>query len=577
MAKSGEATLLIRIKQAGQEVLDRLVITAGDITSAISATAGAVIDFAKQSVAAYSEAEQGVNKLNQAMINQGTFSAELQNKYLDLASSLSQVTTFTDDAIISAQSILQSHIGNREVTESLVKATLNLAAAKSIDLSSAAELVGKSIAGENNLLQRQGIHLDESAAKHDKLSAVITAIDGKFKGIAESQTKGLGAVTQLSKAYDEFKEALGERLAPAVASTSSWITKLVNSMTNAIGGKALYQKSIGELTTEAQKLRIKLIELDNQMESLQKRTLGNARIFSPGEVNAIEGVKKATEESLVAIKARMDELRQSEAQSNANAEEQKKINTIQKSQETLDATYEQKSLALKNENALIGLQGEELIGTLISQNDVKLQSETNYKERKRLMDENYNLLEAQGKIKTNSIITKNQEEENRKREADQRATFSTIATLSKSSNSTLAAIGKAAGITQIAIDTPVAVGRALAAFPPPFNFIAAGLVAAAMAQQAAQIAGVQLAEGGLVMPRPGGVQATIAEAGQPEVVIPLDRMGEFGLGGGGVTIIVNGGLLGDEKSAHDLAIAVDRQLLKLRQNGESVAFDERVV
>ena len=173
MAKSSEATLLIKIKQTGQEILDRLVITAGDITGAISAAAGAIIDFAKQSVAAYSEAEQGVNKLNQSMINQGTFSAELQNKYLDLAASLSQVTTFTDDAIISAQSILQAHVGNKEVTESLVKATLNLAAAKSMDLSSAAELVGKSISSENNLLQRQGIYLDESAAKHDKLGAVI--------------------------------------------------------------------------------------------------------------------------------------------------------------------------------------------------------------------------------------------------------------------------------------------------------------------------------------------------------------------------------------------------------------------
>lgn len=33
----------------------------------------------------------------------------------------------------------------------------------------------------------------------------------------------------------------------------------------------------------------------------------------------------------------------------------------------------------------------------------------------------------------------------------------------------------------------------------------------------------QLAEGGIVMPKPGGVLANLAEAGQPEAVIPLDR------------------------------------------------------
>jgi hypothetical protein len=49
-----------------------------------------------------------------------------------------------------------------------------------------------------------------------------------------------------------------------------------------------------------------------------------------------------------------------------------------------------------------------------------------------------------------------------------------------------------------------------------------------------------LAEGGIVVN--GAQLAVIGEAG-PEAVIPLDRMGEFGNGGGGnnVTIHVNGG------------------------------------
>ena len=40
--------------------------------------------------------------------------------------------------------------------------------------------------------------------------------------------------------------------------------------------------------------------------------------------------------------------------------------------------------------------------------------------------------------------------------------------------------------------------------------------------------GIKLAEGGIVMPRPGGVQATIAEAGEAEAVIPLSKMGSLG-------------------------------------------------
>jgi TP901 family phage tail tape measure protein len=53
----------------------------------------------------------------------------------------------------------------------------------------------------------------------------------------------------------------------------------------------------------------------------------------------------------------------------------------------------------------------------------------------------------------------------------------------------------------------------------------------------------RLAEGGIVMPRPGGVLANIAEGGQAEAVIPLDRMKDFGgKGGNTYNINVNGGV-----------------------------------
>ena len=53
----------------------------------------------------------------------------------------------------------------------------------------------------------------------------------------------------------------------------------------------------------------------------------------------------------------------------------------------------------------------------------------------------------------------------------------------------------------------------------------------------------RLADGGIVMPRPGGVLANLAEGGQAEAVIPLDRMGSFGAGTTkNYTINVNGGV-----------------------------------
>jgi hypothetical protein len=49
----------------------------------------------------------------------------------------------------------------------------------------------------------------------------------------------------------------------------------------------------------------------------------------------------------------------------------------------------------------------------------------------------------------------------------------------------------------------------------------------------------RLAEGGIVLPRPGGVLANIGEGGQAEAVIPLNRLGDFTGNGNGVNITIN--------------------------------------
>ena len=109
---------------------------------------------------------------------------------------------------------------------------------------------------------------------------------------------------------------------------------------------------------------------------------------------------------------------------------------------------------------------------------VKISTQREIDEKKRLKDE---------EKKLNDERIKNQGD-----------TLSTISTLASSNNKTLAAVGKAAALTQIAIDGPQAVTKALAAFPPPFNFAAATAVGAAVAAQAAKVVGIGFAGGGIV-------------------------------------------------------------------------------
>lgn len=74
--------------------------------------------------------------------------------------------------------------------------------------------------------------------------------------------------------------------------------------------------------------------------------------------------------------------------------------------------------------------------------------------------------------------------------------------------------------------------------------IAAGTLGAAAAYTAAgavRAAATDFADGGIVMPTPGGTIARVAEAGQPEVIFPLDKLEGMmgGNMGGDMTIMLN--------------------------------------
>ena len=99
------------------------------------------------------------------------------------------------------------------------------------------------------------------------------------------------------------------------------------------------------------------------------------------------------------------------------------------------------------------------------------------------------------------------------------------------------AIGKTAAIAQATMDTYAAANKALATYPPPFGFIAAGTAVVSGLANVAKISSVpMMAEGGIVD------KATMVVAGERgrEAIIPLDSMkGKSilsGAGGGAVNI-----------------------------------------
>jgi TP901 family phage tail tape measure protein len=160
---------------------------------------------------------------------------------------------------------------------------------------------------------------------------------------------------------------------------------------------------------------------------------------------------------------------------------------------------------------------------------------------------------------------------NREKVQAQRDTLAQIATLSQSSNSFLFAIGKASSLALAGINIAEGVTKALAAFPPPFNFAAAAAVGAAGAVQVARIASSKppsagsFAEGGIVegSSQTGDRLTANVNAGevifnrrQQENLFNAVNSGQLG-GGGGVVVNIQGDFLSSDQSVDKLIDSIN--------------------
>lgn len=587
-----EASLLLRIKTAGEEALEKVGGLLSDLGK-IGAGAFALLSAAVvKSISEYSQQEQAVNALTRTMVNNGVYSKQLKDAYLEQADALSKVTLFGDEQIIQAQSAFSQQARGITLTKEATTAILDFAQAQGIDAAQAAEVVGKSVGTGTNALARYGIEVSSTASKSEKMSQVLAGLSAKFGGQAEAATSGLGSLQLLSKSVGELFENLGSKLAPTITYVAKELNALVGSAPQTDSFINAVADGFNFITRMATSVIFAFQSLGTTVGATLGTLAGSLQLLIDGQFSA---AKTALVDGFADIAKERELIKQNHDLKMKELEDvhyNSQVESAAKETELLKTTLAQKN-TIKEEDRLTN-QARDL-ENLIAESDMKSQMELAllsgkqsaiYAAEAAAADRRFSLATNQAD-KTRALADKyratelaNQAKFDEAKLENTKSTLNTVASLSKSNNSHLAALGKAAALTQIAIDTPMAIGRALSSAPPPFNFVLAAGVGAAMASQAAQVAGVQLAEGGIVMPRPGGTQATIGEAGQAEAVIPLDRAGEFGLGGGGGTTIminVQGGMLGSETEAREFALAVDKELLKLRRNNESVSFDSGVI
>lgn len=183
-----------------------------------------IINAIKSVVALEREQTLAVKKLETAL---GKNSKALQEQ----ASALQQVTTFGDETIIQAQAMLAMFIKDEEQLKKATIATLDLAAAKGMDLVQAADLVGKSVGSSTNALARYGVSAEGAAGSTERLDSIVGGMTKFFGGQATAIVDTMaGSIDQMNNAIGDVGEDIGELLAPAITKAADAVKEIAESI-----------------------------------------------------------------------------------------------------------------------------------------------------------------------------------------------------------------------------------------------------------------------------------------------------------------------------------------------------------
>lgn len=182
-----------------------------------------------QSTEAFREQERAVLSLNNTLANAGVYSDSYSKHIQELASTIQGYSNYGDEAIIKAQALGQSFIGQTKITDQLTKATVDFAAATGMDLQQAFTLVGKSIGSPTNALARYGIELNKNMSDSEKMAAIATQLGNRFDGQAKQMAN---ASAQLKNALGDLAEQLGGVFNPMVEATQKVLIKATNALTD---------------------------------------------------------------------------------------------------------------------------------------------------------------------------------------------------------------------------------------------------------------------------------------------------------------------------------------------------------
>jgi len=545
MAASLLGSLLVKVKGDNSDLDKSLDKSESSVkkfskfaVAAYAAVGVAIIALSKKYIAAFAVQEKAETSLRAAIKATGKESQISVNRLKKYASSLQDVTLFGDEATLSGLALLQSlanldEKGLKNVTPSI----LDFAQATGTDLQTAMSLVGKTLGSSTNALARYGIEIDTSGTKAEKLAQLTEAMTSKFGGAAEAAgNMATGDLIQLSNSFGDVSEGIGGLIATG-------INPFVNSLIPVVSSLASWVSKQNEINTLIKGLKNNSVDADVSLSTMQEtlvklnKDLATSIKYAVGDSVAIQGQIKEVEK-LISVKQRERYNARTDHSAAEKAAEAERL-AGEKAAEVQQLVIDRKrALMTEDELQLESLQLQ--IDKWAEYRDI-----VGVQEYLNQLITDRNALTTEGTVALTEAIPVTNEYWRQEREGaaalteEIKVVDATLLALTESGLGAFAAafeeVGAGAisvwgGIKQAGKDAISAVLKGLAKeaiiraaiAAATLRFGKAGrLVGAATLAYAASGFVQQLADGGVLAPTSGGTPAIMAEAGVPEMAVPL--------------------------------------------------------
>lgn len=197
-----------------------------------------------KSIAAASDQESAINKMNTSLLLAGDYSEKASKDIQEFASKIQLTTTLGDDLALSLFSMARNFTKTTEEAKKLTLAAIDLSRATGDSLESSVEKLGKTYSGQIGLLAKLIPETKKLTEEQLKSGAAIDAVLKRFGGAeANAVNTYAGRVQQIKNNFGDAFEPLGFAItkSPLVVaglkSINDEIITITESMVKVLGGK----------------------------------------------------------------------------------------------------------------------------------------------------------------------------------------------------------------------------------------------------------------------------------------------------------------------------------------------------